>query len=77
MKFKLNHTWNCEVELVDILTPGKKPDGVKVDEYLGSKALQSFRKGLFKETQLVFKLPSGAYVVIPDTPGNAWLWSIL
>lgn len=77
MKVKLNHNWNCEAELVDLFTPGTKPDGFKVDEYLGSKASVSFRKGLFKETQLIFKKADGGYVVIPDTAGNRWLWTQL
>ena len=75
MRVRLNHTWKCDAELVDILTPLSKPDAFKVDEYLGSKASAAFSKGLFKETQLVFKIADGKYAVIPDTAGNSWLWT--
>lgn len=75
MKAKLHHTWNCGVDLVDVLTPGVVPNQFSVDDWFGSKASKSFRDGKFKETQLVFKIEDGKFVVIPDTPGNKWLWS--
>lgn len=77
MKSRLHHTWDCDADLIGVLTPGVVPNKFLVDDCFGSKSTKSFREGKFKETQLVFKLANGKFVVIPDTAGNKWLWSFV
>jgi len=71
VKVRLNHTWNCDATLVDVLTPGVAPP----EKYVTAKSTVAFAKGRFKETHLVFETAQGVRAVIPDTEGNLWLWS--